>query len=270
MSKTNIYTITTLSFCSSLLDFLMMPDVQTVFPRDRIIHIFISAMIAVAVIVLLKNVNYKNKFLKTILAAVIILRSVILCRNFISYFHTFHGSNTIGIILFSAIIIFIFWNYIYEKTHLMYSFFIMFNITFMALIFALSFKNINVANIYSNSINFDFSPSKLFVFFDILTIATLIKDTKQRISTQINYLVLMALFMFTITILQGMCVSGNILYSISPLQSLAQIFFTETIKRYDYVFTIYYTLDYFAAVMLYTWSVKTLISNSEEEINENI
>ncbi|MBQ5312511.1 MAG: hypothetical protein J6J58_04735 [Oscillospiraceae bacterium] len=76
--------------------------------------------------------------------------------------------------------------------------------------------------------------------------------------------------MIVITILQGLCVSGNMLYSISPLQALPQIFFTETIKRYDYIFTIYYTFDYFAAVMLYTWSIKTLMPKTKEKTNEII
>ena len=270
MTKTNIYTITVLSFCSALLDFMMMTDIQAVFPRDRIIHIFISAMIAVVAILLFKNIKYENKTAKIISASVIILRMLILFKNFAVFFHTFHGSNTVGIVIFSLTVIFIFWNYIYEKTHLMYSFFIMFYISFTVLVILLSVKELNVANIYSNSQSFYFNIEKLFVFFDIFTISVIVKDKKQRIYVQKNYTALVSLFMIVITILQGLCVSGNLLYSVSPLQALPQIFFTETIKRYDYIFTIYYTFDYFAAVMLYTWSIKTLMPKTKEKTNEII
>ncbi|MBP1550963.1 MAG: hypothetical protein J6C04_01665, partial [Oscillospiraceae bacterium] len=110
MTKTNIYTITVLSFCSALLDFMMMTDIQAVFPRDRIIHIFISAMIAAAAILLFKNIKYENKTAKIIATSVIIFRMLILFKNFAVFFHTFHGSNTVGIVIFSLTVIFIFWN----------------------------------------------------------------------------------------------------------------------------------------------------------------
>ncbi|MBQ6928802.1 MAG: hypothetical protein IJN27_00645 [Oscillospiraceae bacterium] len=85
---------------------------------------------------------------------------------------------------------------------------------------------------------------------------------------QKNFL-LAVLFAFTgITLLQGLCIKGNLLYSLSPLQALVQIFSGEVVKRYDYFFAVMFTVNYFGAIMLYVLAVIKLI-DKEKAVEKN-
>ena len=46
------------------------------------------------------------------------------------------------------------------------------------------------------------------------------------------------------------------LYSIAPMQSLFQIYSGVTVRRFDYVFTVLQSINYFAMIMLYVWTIK--------------
>ena len=97
-----------------------------------------------------------------------------------------------------------------------------------------------IANIYSNSTVFDFNMKKLPVLFDIITVCVIAVSKQDKMFVGNRFLIISGIYMVFITLLQGLCIKGNMMYSVSPLQALPQIFFTETIKRYDYIFTIYY------------------------------
>lgn len=268
MRKTDLYSVIILSFCSMLLDFMMTADIGAVYPRDRIIHIAISASAAFAVAMLLKNISFNATVVKITAAILIAVKMILTVRAFAEYFTVFHGSNTVGILLSAVMTSVIFSKFIYGKTHLLYSFFGMFNITLTIMIIVLSFSNLNIANIYSNSTQFVFAPEKLVAFFEIFTISLIVKDKSSRMYAQSRYIFLSAGFMAVVTLLQGLCVSGDMLYSVSPLHALAQTFYTPTVKRFDYILSIYYTLDFLGTAMLYTWAVKSIFTNSKEETNE--
>ena len=98
----------------------------------------------------------------------------------------------------------------------------------------------------------------------------MIDEKKQRTKTTGVYIISGVLFAFGITVLQGLCIRGNVLYNISPLQALIQVFSTKTIMRFDYIFTIWGTLVYFGAVMLYMWVIKNILNNIKEIYCEKI
>ena len=270
MKKTEINALITLSFATAFFDFLTASDTQFIFARDRIMHILISCGIAFVAICILQLVNINNYTVKIISLGLIGFRIVSVYLEAIKYYETFHGANTIAITIFSVCVALIYFKYSKDKLHLIYMFFVISNISVLLLVTVLSLKNINIINLYSNSLAFEFSVDKLYMFFDIFTIAVISEDRKQCKSAQIKYLTSAAGVFILITLLQGLCVNGNLMYSISSLQSLMQIFTGETIKRYDYIITIYQTLNYFAAVILYMWALYSIFKNKEGAKNEII
>lgn len=263
MKKTELYCLITLSFASGFIDFFTISAVEIIFPRDRILHIIISLLIALIAVFAFQYVDFSNTLLKMAVGVLILYRGAILFIKMIQYYQTFHGSNTVGIAVFSFLTAVLFYKFLSEKTHQLYTFFVSMNIILLIIVFILSIDNINAMHVYANSLSFDFSYHKLFVFFDIITIAVIAESKNDRKYAQVRYLLASAVVFIAITLLQGMCVGGNMLYSISPLQSLMQVFTGDTVKRYDYILTIYQTMNYFAAVMLYTWAIKSILSQKE-------
>ncbi len=267
MKKTENSALITFSFSSAFFDFFTS-DTGLIFARDRIIHIIISMCIAAAVILLFQMIDSNNKVIKITGIVFVAARFVNLILKALSYYETFHGDSTIGILFFTACIIIIYKKYSVDKIHLSYVFYAVFNVILVTFILILSLENISVTNIYKNSLTVEFSPYKLFCFADIFTIMFIVKNKRQLRYIQFKYTLLATMAFVFITILQGLCIDGNILYSISPLQALMQIYTGETIKRYDYIIAVFQTMNYFAAVMLYIWAFKLLIFKNGGEKSE--
>lgn len=269
MKKTQLYTLVILSFCSAQLNFMMTDNFVQIFPRDRIFHTGIAVLLAFIMLCFLSKYRMKSILSNIAVMLIISARAVFTGIDFINYFHAFHGSNTIAIVLFSLVTAVLFWKYIYYRTHLLYSFFIMFNISLLVFIVIFSADKINVANIYSNSTVFDFNMKKLPVLFDIITVCVIAVNKQDKMFVGNRFLIISGIYMVFITLLQGLCIKGNMLYRVSPLHALVQTLYTGTIARFDYIFTIYYTLNYLAAVMLYSWALKITVSRIKGGSNES-
>lgn len=267
MEKSKLYTITVFCFACASVDFLTLQQ-HTVFPRDRIIHLLLSLVLSAIALMVVNIINPDNKAVKLAGTALIICRSVYMWHRFSAFFNTFHGADTLALSVTTVLVIVLFCRFYSKGAHLMYSFFAVFNVICIAMIVFLSYDRLNVMNIYSNSTTFGFSPSKLFIFFDIITIALLCSQKQQRLYIQKRYLALSAGYILLITLLEGLSVSGNMMYSLSPLQAIMQIFTAKTVKRFDFAITVYFILNYYAAILLYTWTVKRLLS--KEVCNEDI
>lgn len=72
-------------------------------------------------------------------------------------------------------------------------------------------------------------------------------------------------FIVSVTLLQGLCIKGNMMYSITPLQSLFQIYSGNTIKRIDYYLAIVQSVNYFVTVILYIATIKTALNLKKGE-----
>ena len=194
MAKTKLYTIIIFSFASAMVDFLTLQQKEIIFPRDRIIHTILSALIACAVVFILKNVNITDKASKTIAVAIILCRVWYLWHSFTGFFHTFYGSDIVAVTATTILLTILYCRYGYSGTKQMYSFFAAFNITLVLLVILLSAGRMNPANVYSNSNDFVFSFQKLFVFFDVVTIVLLCDNKNERICAQKGYIVLTTAF----------------------------------------------------------------------------
>ena len=270
IEKQKSNSVIVLALGSMALDFLIAENTGIIYPRDRLVHILISSAIAVLSACIINAFNNKNVIIGLISLIIIFCRCVYICNGYIKYFRMFHGANTMVILLFTFLVVVFFWRFIYKKAQDLYMFFMIINMFAVVLIFVLALDKVNVANIYANDISVNLNTEKLFVFFDFIAIYFLIDEKKQRTKTTGVYIISGVLFAFGITVLQGLCIRGNVLYNISPLQALIQVFSTKTIMRFDYIFTIWGTLVYFGAVMLYMWVIKNILNNIKEIYCEKI
>ena len=73
-----------------------------------------------------------------------------------------------------------------------------------------------------------------------------------------------------LTLLQGLAVKGNMMYSITPLQAISQIISGTTVRRFDYIITIFQSVNYFAAIIFYVWAIKIIFNRGEKVEFEEI
>lgn len=268
MTKSKLYTIIMFSFSAAMVEFMSLPQ-QAIFPRDRVLHIVLSAVVSMTAVYILNLFSFKSTLARGIAFAIILCRTLFIWRVFAVFLRTFYGDSAISLTITTVTVVLLLCRCGADNLKNMHNFFIALNITFFLMIILLSADKINVANIYANSTDFSFSVQKIFVFFDILTIIFLCDNPKERLYAQKRYIIITSLCMIVIALLEGFCISGNMMYSISPLQALMQIFGSKTVKRFDFFVTLYGTICYFAAIMMYTWTGLKLTGYSKEKTNEN-
>ena len=222
------------------------------------IHVLISALLAAAFIYFCHNTDFSKGIIGYIVILIFICKMFFTMCAFIRYIHIFHGSNTAAVLLFTVMTIIIFHKSDGKQISQMYSMFVLFNLLLAVMIVLLGADKLNAANIYANDTDINFSVSKLNMFYDVLTLAVIVPKGKLRIYAQKRFLCISVAFIIFTIIFQGLCISGDMLYSISPLHGIFQIYSGNTIKRFDYFLAIIQTMNYFAAVILYTEAVKKI------------
>lgn len=260
--------ITMLAFCSAFTQFMMSEPDTAMFPKERICGIVISCLISFLLALIINIINFKINIFRYIALSMIFFRLVYMVYRYVQYYQTFYGSGSAGIILLTITVAALLIVYKNTAAAPIYDFFLISNILMIFALIIMSAGRLNAANIYSlYSINNDCLDTAS-VFFDVFTIAVFAADKKDRVYMQKNFL-LAVLFAFTgITLLQGLCIKGNLLYSLSPLQALVQIFSGEVVKRYDYFFAVMFTVNYFGAIMLYVLAAIKLI-DKEKAVEKN-
>ena len=270
MNSKCINSIIVFSLCSTLLDFMIIPQNSIIFPRDRTVHIIISAFVAYFFTLIIEKIDFTKGIQRIALMSVIGVKTVFTINNFINYFSVFYGSDTFGII-FLTIVTSLFGYSLKEKSiEQLYAFFVLTNILMLTVILIFSADKLNVGNIYSNDISILFSGYKLHIFFDIFTIAAVTPTGKIRKNAQKIYLFTAATMCVALTLLQGLAVKGNMMYSITPLQAISQIISGTTVRRFDYIITIFQSVNYFAAIIFYVWAIKIIFNRGEKVEFEEI
>ncbi len=253
MKKYSVNSITTLAFCCAMVDFLTFSNQGFLFPRDRIFHTVISSAISFFIVYIFQYVNIKNGYIKIIAVVFSVWRMCSLYLEFIDYFSKFHGSNKVSITILTIFLIVTICKFMDNKNYEIYVFFIIINVLLTVLMIILSVPEINTMNLYCNKTDFNFEYNKLPIFWEIIAIPMFFNNKSERISSSKKYILVSTCIIIATTILQGLCVQGNMLYSVSPLQSLMQVFTTDTVRRFDYIITMFQTFNYFGAIILYTW-----------------
>ena len=262
MNNTKTDGIVALAICSALTDFLILSNKQIIFPRDRICNLLISFIIALLGSFCCVKINFEKNIVKIISIALIVIRAMYLMVAFAAYICIFHGLNRLEIFVFTIIIFAVIFEMEDNNICRINIFFVLTNIVFASTIILLCAGKINVANIYANELNVNFSIGKLFIYFDILTVLILLKDDKRKLQITNKFVVITTIVFIFLTVVQGMSVKGNLMYILSPLQTLSQIFSTSNIRRYDYIFTAFFLINYFGAVILYSRALKLLLRRS--------
>lgn len=269
MKKEELNCWAILCFGSTVLNFMISQQKVIIFPRDRILHTALSFAIWMAVIYLTEKTDFRQGCLKYVTVCFLILRTMIIVYNFAGYFSVYYGSNTVVILVLTAALILLSSGFGAGRIRQMYIITLLFNAAMLFMIFAVNIGNLNILNLYSNSTQIVFSWSKLYMFFDVITLAVIIKEKNKRLYVQKRYMICSLCFIVSVTLLQGLCIKGNMMYSITPLQSLFQIYSGNTIKRIDYYLAIVQSVNYFVTVVLYIATIKTALNLKKEMENED-
>lgn len=259
MTKRYNYSLIALAFCGAFTDFLCVDYQNTIFPRDRIVHLIISYLIWSLIAYILCDLSVNTRFTNIVFLILMLLRTAAVALRYIEYFRTFHGENVIAIIIFTILVAAMALNLKEQKISQLYVFFVMINILLLLIILFLSKDKINIANIYSTDTSVRFSVYKLFIFFDVISLTILSDNRKDRLFVQKRFLALSVVIFIVITVVQGLSAGGDLLYSLSPLQTLVQIFYGKTIKRFDFALLIFFTINYFGTVMLNFAAIRKIV-----------
>ena len=249
--------VVVLCCCSVFTEYLVKQPNDVIFPRERIICLIISLTINFVAVLLINKIDYRSNKIRIIAAMIIICRVLITIYRFCSFYNMFYSERIWGIIVLSLLIVVI----VTKSGSIadrIYPMFVLINVVMILMIVILSLDKFSITNITLTDMSVSFSVDKIWLFFDIVTIKLLVRDRTERFIVQSRFLGISVGFMVFTTIIQGLCVKGDLLYSLSPLQVLVQIISGKTIKRYDYIFTILFTTNYFGAVILYTLALKNL------------
>ena len=263
MSKSYNNSIVTLAFGATMVNFMIYSSGQPIYPRERIINIIFGAVIVSVLCLMFKNLDLNNIAVKYTLSAIISVKLMLTLFQIIKYYYVFYGSYTFSVIAFSVISIVMAVKMDQYNLSNTYIFYLFVNVVLWMSVFMFSADKLNVINIYNIDADFTLSCYGVYLFFDALPLSVLIPKGG-RTASQNKYIVLSATAMVLLTLLQGLCIRGQLLYTLTPIQALFQIFSGKTVKRIDYLFTILQTINYFGAVTLYAFSVKHLVWRNKE------
>ncbi|MEG2192878.1 MAG: hypothetical protein RRX95_06350 [Oscillospiraceae bacterium] len=119
------------------------------------------------------------------------------------------------------------------------------------MILILNGEKLNAVNIYSQNQEITIGYCDVTMFDYLIPLSIILKDKpKQAKSKTIKFIIFSTLFFIVVTIFNGMCLEGNILYSLTPLQSIFQFTDSSLIKRYDHIFTLFIYFGYFGALIV--------------------
>ena len=248
-------------------DFLIAVPLEIFYPRDRIIHIIISALVFLLIACVINIINSDSLFFRITVFVLLSAKMIFLIYGFSEYFRMFYGNGNFGIVTLTIVIFVMIFKMNDKSLGQTGGFYIVSNFILITMLIMCA-KRIDVINIHSTGKTFEFSADKLFLFFDVFTISAISSDKKTKFRIQKRYIVISSVVFIFISILQGLSIKGELLYSLSPLQSLIQIFSGNTVRRYDYIFNLFFTFNYFGAVIMYSAVLKKIL-NTEKYFENN-
>ncbi|MEG3029925.1 MAG: hypothetical protein RR827_05955 [Oscillospiraceae bacterium] len=268
-TKTKNNGVLTLALSSAFVNFAVTSQSDFIYPRDRLFNLALSALLNFEVIYFIRDIDFKKNGYNVFAAAFILYRLIVNAIKFSEFFQDFYGANMEVIVLFTAILIAICIKLDFNNILKVYIFFIAINAVLLALVVWLSVGKINVMNLYATSLEVSFKPNKLIFFNEIIIINLLVEEDK-KLKIDLNFLWSGVGGVALFTLLQGLCIGGDMLYSISPLQGLMQIFSGRTIKRFDYYIALLQGLNYYGSVMLLMCGARSIRRKKGVTCNENI
>ncbi len=261
--KTKINYIYFLAFCYSIFTFAVFIPSSASDAKSWILSLFFSGIVEI-IIIYISNTGKQCKPLANLF--ILIYLFVLMARqiaNMCEYMKLYHGQRaglaTI-IIGFSIIVICALMDK--EKIILLsYPVFAMI-IIMLLLCVVLNFTKINSMNIYKDFPIYTNIKENIIMFDNILPVILWlnfkgIKNKKQIslfVIIQKSFLILLSLFCF-------LCLSGNLMYNVSPLQALFQISSTKFIRNYDAFYNFFLFFGFFSSIITLTLIYKLIKTN---------
>ncbi len=136
-------------------------------------------------------------------------------------------------------------------------------ILLLLVVTVLNFDKVSRCNLALNSNEIKLTGN--ITLFDYIVPFIIISNTCKSVNRKkaIGFILKSWRIISVITIFCFMCLSGNLLYSISPLQAVFQITSTNLIRNYDALFNYLLYFSYFAALILLFTAYKRIKSDFE-------
>lgn len=256
---------------SSVFKFIMADTQQMLYTNQRIFMIIVSFAVNILLIFLLNTSNekiYIIKFLTIIFILFSIVKNYFIFNNYIAIYHGYKSSL---ILFFTFVIIIYALNFYHNNIIQIVPFLFAINVFMIGLSLVLTFNKINPGNLYAANSGIMFDFKQIYIMDELLMLNILLIDNKKQFKKsafQAVYICFTIFFIFTM--LQGLILRGNTLYSISPLQAIAQISYNLTIKRYDYIFTSLWTFNYFSSIFISISAYRALKQSMKISNNTDI
>ena len=250
--KSKTFYVYILVFCSSIFSFatVMLPYPMTVFDWIRTLTVQLTAAI---VAVLLISDNRKTKPLADLISLLYIFILIARSLNRMNvYMKTYHRqTSSAGNILITALTVIMLSYFSDEKTEkltLPVSVAVMLMLIMVA---GLNVTKIAPVNLYGIKNNTEVIYTGVTLFDFIVPANIILNSSKKAKRRKAVFTFLSIVFlMILITTLVFSCVSGDLLYSLSPLQMAFQISSGFGTVNFDAVFNLLLWFGYFSALML--------------------
>lgn len=248
----NINYIFILSFCFSLYSFAVYIPVTNISVKEWIIILLFSGIFE-TILVFIGNTgtdsNQLSNFFLLLYLMLILSKQIYSMCNYINMYHgRLSGVSTI-IIGIGTILICLY----LDKGQIRLLSYPMFTmiIIMLLLCFFLNIKKLNVFNIYTNITEYKYSNENLNIFNYVLPMLICLNYLKIKSKKKVVcFIAVQKTALFLITLFSFLCVKGNILYSLSPMQILFQISSTSFIRNYDAFYNFFLFFGYFSSLIL--------------------
>lgn len=248
--KTDNISINLLVFCYAFFTFAVTAVSEKTYAITWVLKLAVSALFYACFILLLGD---KRKFKPLCRMFVIIYLLFLMSKQIYiisDYMRTYHGrSSAVSTLVITAMLIIMFVKI--KGTDISYLYLPLFFITLMLIIIVLVLNLPKVSRYNLLSADRNVSIQNNITMFDyIIPYLIIINSHKDKSKSKAIILIFTSAFCFLlITLYAFMCVKGDLLYSLSPLQMLFQLSSTELVRNFDALFNFLLYFSYFATLV---------------------
>ncbi len=257
--KTDSISINLLFFCYAFFTFAVSAASEKTYALTWVLKLVVSALFYAVFIFLLGN---KRKFKPLCRMFVIIYLLFLMAKQIYmisDYMRIYHGrSSAVSTLAITALLIFMFVKI--KDTDISYLYLPLFFMTMLLIIIVLvlNFPKVSRYNLLSADRKMGFQMN-ITLFDYVIPYLIMINSHKGVHKNKAIILIFTSTFCFLlITLYAFMCVNGDLLYSLSPLQMLFQLSSTKLVRNFDALFNFLLYFSYFASLVVLMKSYNSL------------
>ena len=241
-----------LACCWSVFSFATVIPNQFIFTKQWVATIVLLGILNCFVVSLVFNSKVPKPLTMCLLIGVFIFNFAKAMYALGKYVEVFHSRN-ISITLFITTGIILIYLVNFYDSHFAQGAVPLFCgiVLMILLVLLLNISKASAVNIYSHNPKYSINLYDITFFDWIIPVSIILKEKGEKAKPHVYKTIFLICGVFiVVAIMQGLCIRGNSLYSLSPLQALFQISTSKLIKRYTYIYTLLLYMGYFASLMI--------------------